>query len=88
MTPHQEALAAEIARLAREELHLEVDGGPDDELAARLDSMALLALVTAVEDRFRVILSEEDAIATRTLADLARLVERKQAARPPGPGGA
>jgi acyl carrier protein len=88
VTPHQAALAAEIARLAREELHLEVEGGPDDELAARLDSMALLALVTAVEDRFRVILTEEDAAVARSLADLARLVEAKQAARPQGRGDA
>ena len=88
MTPRQAEIAAEIARLARDELRLEVEGGADEELAARLDSMALLALVTAVEDRFRVLLTEEDAAATRSLADLARLVEAKQAARLPAPGGA
>ena len=43
-------------------------------LAAALDSLQLLSLVVAVEDRFRVVLAEEDAAGTRTLADLARLV--------------
>ena len=79
MTPREREIAAEIAQLAREELRLDFEAGPDDELASRLDSLALLSLVTAVEDRFRVILGEEDAVHTRSLADLARLVARKQA---------
>lgn len=87
MTQRQQEIAAEIERLAREELRLDVEGGHDDELAARLDSMALLALVTAVEDRFRVVLGEEDAASTRSLADLARLVDAKQSALPPARGG-
>lgn len=75
MTDREAAVAAEIRRLAREELRLEVEPGDDEEaLAGRLDSMALLALVVAVEDRFRVILTEEDAARARSLADLARLV--------------
>ena len=75
MTPREAAVAAEIRRLAREELRLEVEPGHDDEaLAERLDSLALLSLVVAVEDRFRVILTEEDAARARSLSDLARLV--------------
>ncbi len=74
MTPLEAAVAGEIRRLARAELRLEVDGRDDEELAARLDSLALLSLVVAVEDRFHVILGEEDAERARTLADLARLV--------------
>jgi acyl carrier protein len=69
------AVAREIVRLAREELHL--DGAPpgaDVPLAESLDSLALLGLVVAVEDRFHVVLTDDDAAATRTLADLARLV--------------
>ncbi len=77
MNAREAAIAAEIRRLAREELRFEVDAPEDEELAARLDSLALLALVTAVEDRFRVVLTEEDAAGTRSLADLARLVARK-----------
>lgn len=75
MTAREAAVAAEIRRIAREELRLEVGPGEDEEaLAGRLDSMALLALVVAVEDRFRVVITEEDAARARSLADLARLV--------------
>lgn len=72
-------MAAEIRRIARDELRLEVDAGDDEELASRLDSLALLSLVVAVEDRFRVILTEEDAAAARSLADLSRLVAGRAA---------
>jgi acyl carrier protein len=81
VTPREAVIAGEIRRLAREQLRLEVAGRDDEELASRLDSLALLSLVVAVEDRFRVVLTEEDAAGTRSLADLARLVAGKQAAR-------
>jgi acyl carrier protein len=79
VTQREREIAAEIRRLVREELRVEEPFAEGEELAARLDSLLLLALVTAVEDRFRVILSEEDAAGTRSLADLARLVARKEA---------
>ena len=82
MTDREALVAAEIRRLAREELGLAFEAGDDEELAGRLDSLALLSLVVAVEDRFRVRIREDDAAATRSLADLARLVaERTGAAR-------
>jgi acyl carrier protein len=74
MTEGERAIAVEILRLAREELRLEGEPVAGEPLAARLDSLALLALVVAVEDRFHVILTDEDAAGTRTLEDLARLV--------------
>ncbi|HET8541563.1 MAG TPA: acyl carrier protein [Anaeromyxobacter sp.] len=46
----------------------------DEPLASRLDSLQLLALVVAVEDRFHLVLTDDDAAETRTLAQLARLV--------------
>lgn len=70
-------VAREIRRLAREELALEWDGVDGEELSARLDSLALLSLVVAIEDRWRIKITEEDAATTRSLADLARLVTRK-----------
>jgi acyl carrier protein len=73
MTAREAAVAREIRRLAREELQLSI-GEDDEELAGSLDSLALLSLVVAVEDRFRVILTEEDAAVARSLADLARIV--------------
>ncbi len=74
MTNRETAIAAEIRHLAQEELGLAVEAGDDEELAGRLDSLALLSLVVAVEDRFRVRIREDDAAVTRSLADLARLV--------------
>ncbi|HEU4382202.1 MAG TPA: phosphopantetheine-binding protein [Anaeromyxobacteraceae bacterium] len=79
MTAREAAVAAEIRRLAREELRLEEEPGDDEALAGRLDSLMLLSLVVAVEDRFRVVLTEEDAVGARSLADLARLVAARAA---------
>lgn len=75
MTDREAAVAREILRIAREELELEGEPpAPGEPLAARLDSLALLALVVAVEDHFRVILTDDDAAAARSLEDLARIV--------------
>ncbi len=74
VTAREAQVAAEILRIAREELRLDERPLPGEALAAKLDSMALLGLVVAVEDRFHVILTDDDAAGTRTLEDLARLV--------------
>jgi acyl carrier protein len=75
VTARQAIVAAEILRLAREDLAFEGDSpDPDEPLAQRLDSLQLLSLVVAVEDRFQVLLTDDDAAGTTTLADLARLV--------------
>lgn len=79
LSPLEAAVAAEIRRIAREELLLDVEAGDQEGLAGRLDSLALLSLVVAVEDRFRVILTEEDAAGARSLADLARIVAGRAA---------
>jgi len=42
-----------------------------------LDSLTLLSLVVGLEDRWEVILSEEDAQGIRTVGELAALVRRK-----------
>ncbi len=77
MTYREQEVAREIRRLAHEDLGLEWDGADGEELAGRLDSLALLSLVVAVEDRYRVKIGEEEAATTRSLADLARLIARK-----------
>lgn len=74
MTEREAFVAGEILRIARDDLGLEERPTPGEALAAKLDSMALLALVVAVEDRFHVILTDDDAAGARTLADLARIV--------------
>jgi acyl carrier protein len=87
VTPAEGAVEAELSRMLREELD---PGGepasPEEPLAARLDSLQLLTLVVAVEDRFHVVLTDDDAAHARSLADLARLVaDRAPADRLPAP---
>lgn len=90
LTPLEAAVAAELVRLAREALAWE--GEPpalDEPLAGRLDSLQLLSLVVAIEDRFHVILADDDAAGVRTLSALARLVAaRGDPARLPAVGPA
>ena len=74
MMAREQEVAAEIRRIVREELHARTEFGDDEELASRLDSLALLSLVVAVEDRFRILLTDEDATTARSLSDLARIV--------------
>ena len=79
MTPAEQVVAAEIRRIVRDDLQARVEFGDEEELAARLDSLALLSLVVAVEDRFRIVLTEEDAASARSLSDLSRLVAARTA---------
>jgi acyl carrier protein len=75
LTAAEAAVAREIVRIAREDLRLEGEPpAPDAPLAEVLDSLALLGLVVAVEDRFHVKLGDDDAAEARSLADLARIV--------------
>jgi acyl carrier protein len=73
-TSLEERIAREIVRIAREELHIAEPTAEGIPLAHLLDSLALLSLVVAVEDRFHVILQDDDAARVKTLEDLARLV--------------
>ena len=71
---------AEIRRVLREELSLEREVRPGDDLVSdlQLDSLGLVTLVVGLEDRFRVVLSEEDASRVRTVSDLAGLVQERR----------
>lgn len=74
------AVLAEIRRVLREELGLERVAQPRDDLVAdlQLDSVGLLTLVVSLENRFRIVLSEEAAATVRTVADLVALVESRR----------
>jgi acyl carrier protein len=75
VTAREEGVVGELLRLASEQL--ELDGpppGPDEPLAGRLDSLQLLTLAVAVEDRFHVTLTDDEAAEAGTLLDVARLV--------------
>ena len=77
---------AEIRRIAREELEFEGEVEPSHDLLRdlHLDSLGLTVLAVGLENRFRVLLSEEDAQGVRTVEDLARLVATRVAARATG----
>jgi acyl carrier protein len=82
VTGLEEAVAAELLRLASELLPL--DGSPpsyQEPLAARLDSLQRLTLAVAVEDRFQIVLSDDDAAGADTLAAVARLVVQRASPR-------
>jgi acyl carrier protein len=68
-----------IRSIARTELELEQPVQPSDDLLADLglDSLGLTILAVGLENRFRVKLSQEDAVGLRTVSDLARLVVRR-----------
>ncbi len=74
-----EAALAEIRRVAAEELEIARPVSPGDELRSdlRLDSIGAVVLAVALEDRFRVRLSDSDAAAVVTVGDLAALVARR-----------
>jgi acyl carrier protein len=68
-----EALCELIRTMVADELGREVTGDPTlDELG--LDSLQRLRLAVALEDRFRVILSDVDAAQLPRLSDLARAI--------------
>ena len=69
----------EIARVVRDDLGVirPVDAEVDLLRDLALDSLAVLTLVVALEDRFRVALKEEDAGEIRTAGELAQLVARR-----------
>lgn len=76
--PTIDDVLSEIRRVARDELAMEapieLDHGLVSDLA--LDSMSVTVLAVALEDRFRIVLREEDAAAV-TVRDLASLVVRR-----------
>jgi acyl carrier protein len=66
----------EIRRVVERELELPREIRPSDRLIEDLglDSLTLTTLAVALEDRFRVLLSDEEATRIRTVAELAQLV--------------
>jgi acyl carrier protein len=70
------AVLEQIRRIAREELGIEREPAPDDELVRDLglDSVTLIQLAVAVEDHFRVALLDPDATRARTVRDVVALV--------------
>jgi acyl carrier protein len=80
--PNEADVLETIRTIARAELELERPVQPGDDLLADLglDSLGLTILAVGLENRFRVKLSQEDAVGLRTVGDLAKLVVRRSEA--------
>ncbi|WP_233577358.1 phosphopantetheine-binding protein [Citreicoccus inhibens] len=79
--PVSQQVLAEIRRIAIEELEWKGAIEPQHDLLLdlQLDSLGLTVLAVGLENRFRVKLSEEDAVDLKTVGDLIRLVEARAA---------
>jgi acyl carrier protein len=66
----------EIRRVVERELELKREVQPTDRLVEDLglDSMTLTTLAVALEDRFQIILSDDEATRIRTVAELTSCV--------------
>lgn len=78
-TASDAAILAGIGEVARAHLGWEGEVTPEMRLLEdlRLDSIRLLTLAAEVENRFRVILEEEDEAGIHTVGDLVEAVRRK-----------
>ena len=70
---------AEIRTIAAAALDLEREIRLDDDLTGdlELDSLRLVTLAAALEDRYRIEVAQEDSASVRTVADLCQLVVRR-----------
>lgn len=77
--PSREDILRGIATIARDQVGWEGPVEPEMRLVEdlHLDSLRLLTLAVAVEDRFRVCLDEADETAIETVGDLVAVVARK-----------
>ncbi len=84
MAELESKVVEEIRRILREELEWKGSVEPSQDLLKdlQLDSLGLTVLAVGLENRFRVKLSEEDAVGLATVEDLAKLVVARVAATP------
>ena len=70
----------EINRVLHDELGLPREAQPEDDLVRdlQLDSLMLITLAVALEDRFRVKLHDDDAARVRTVGELCSLVQERR----------
>jgi acyl carrier protein len=83
MIVSEEVVIDEIRRVVAREGRGNGEVRPSDRLVddLGLDSMSLTSLAVELEDRYQVILNDDDATRVRTVAELARcVVERARAA--------
>lgn len=83
--PTDESVIEEIRHICGTQLDVREAVGPSTDLIAdlELDSLGLITLAVALEDRYRVKLAEADATGIRTVGELAALVCRRAAEAAP-----
>ena len=76
MSHSEESVLAEIRQIVERELELTRQVKPTDRLVLDLglDSMTLITLAVALEDRFQILLSDEEATRVETVGELARCI--------------
>lgn len=84
MSDSEESVVSEIRRVVKREVSTAREVRPSDRLVADLglDSLTLTTLAVELEDRFQVILSDDEATRIETVADLARCVVLRRAVTP------
>lgn len=87
--PAEREILATVTGIARRELDRDGPVEPGMRLVEDLglDSLALLTLAVAVEDRFEICLDEDEEAEIATVGDLVALVRRKLAAKEGAGGG-
>ena len=77
-----ESVLTEIRQIVERELEIARDVSPTDRLVQDLglDSMTLITLAVALEDRFQILLSDEEATRIETVGELARCIVARVAA--------
>jgi acyl carrier protein len=75
----EDAVLGEVRRVLTEEVGHPGPIEPAHDLLRdlALDSIGVITLVTGLENRFRVILTEEDALNVKTVSQLVTLVARR-----------
>jgi len=84
VTVSESVVMLEIRRVVEGELELPRQVQPSDRLVEDLglDSMTLTTLAVALEDRFQVVLTDDEATRIRTVAELARCVASRTTVTP------
>ena len=73
---NREQIYEAITEVARDKV--KYDGPlPEGPIVEQLDSLQLMTLVVAIEDRFMIIIDPEDEEKSETIADLVDIIETK-----------
>lgn len=73
-------LAAEVTKFLTEELGVDTNVEPTDQLADLADSLEVVGIAVEAEERFGVEITDDDLEKINTIGDFIALIETKKAA--------